>query len=163
MQPIKYTFYHSQTKSWDALATAKISKMMRKKMEAEAKTAGDKWFGMRAPEMTDKIKRDLHILANRGAIDPKRFYKTDKMTKKKMETPTYFEMGTVVHGREEFYSSRLTNKERKTSMAAELMGDSRFKKYAKRKFMEVQDRTQSGGKKSYKKRKSMVKKSWQRS
>jgi hypothetical protein len=117
---------------------------------------------MGAPEMTESVKRDLLILANRGAIDPKRFYKTDRMTKKKVELPNFFEMGTVIHGRGEFFTSRLTNKEREASVSAELMGDNTFKKYAKRKFMEVQERTQSGGKRDYKKKKLMLKKPWQR-
>ena len=139
-----------------------MTKQAKKQMAKEQKNAGDKWFGMAAPEMTDKVKRDLHIIANRGALDAKLFYKTDRMSKKKMELPKYFEMGTVIHGTGEFFTQRLTNKERKSSVAAELMADQKFKKYAKRKFMEVQGRTQSGGKRSYKRRKDMSKKSWQR-
>ena len=56
----------SQSKTRDELAPAKLSTEVKKRMVKEAKNAGDKWFGMGAPEMTDKIKRDLHILANRG-------------------------------------------------------------------------------------------------
>ena len=153
---------HAQGKTWNELAPANPNKELRKQMKKQQKNAGDKWFGMEAPEITDKIKRDLHIIANRGALDAKRFYKTDKMSQKKMKLPTYFEMGTVIHGTGEFFSHRLTNKERKASVAAELLADKKFKRYAKRKFMEVQDRTQSGGKRSYKRRKDMIKKPYQR-
>lgn len=40
-----------------------------------AKTTGDGWFGMKAPEMTSELKNDLKALKMRAAIDPKRFYK----------------------------------------------------------------------------------------
>lgn len=39
------------------------------------KTAGDGWFGMRAPELTDELKNDLKALKMRASMDPKRFYK----------------------------------------------------------------------------------------
>ena len=111
--------------------------------------------------MTDELNRELQIIANRGAIDPKRFYKTDKVKKnKKVLLPTIFEMGTVVEGLGEFFSSRLTNKERKGTFTTELLADRQFKTYAKRKFMEVQDRTQSGGTKSFKKRRNERLKPW---
>lgn len=40
-------------------------------------SAGPKWFDMRAPKMTDEIKRDLQLIKMRNIIDPKRFYKKD--------------------------------------------------------------------------------------
>lgn len=39
------------------------------------KTAGDGWFGMKAPELTDELKNDLKALKMRASMDPKRFYK----------------------------------------------------------------------------------------
>lgn len=39
------------------------------------KTAGDGWFGMKAPELTDELKNDLKALKMRAGMDPKRFYK----------------------------------------------------------------------------------------
>lgn len=39
------------------------------------KTAGNGWFGMKAPELTDELKNDLKALKMRASMDPKRFYK----------------------------------------------------------------------------------------
>jgi hypothetical protein len=39
------------------------------------KTAGNGWFGMKAPELTDELKNDLRALKMRAGMDPKRFYK----------------------------------------------------------------------------------------
>lgn len=44
------------------------------KVERE-KTTGDAWFNMKAPELTQELKRDLKVLQMRGSLDPKRFYK----------------------------------------------------------------------------------------
>ena len=52
-------------------ALKKAKKDQREKKEG----LGAAWFGMKAPEVTDELKRDLEVLKMRGAIDPKRFYK----------------------------------------------------------------------------------------
>lgn len=43
--------------------------------EEKAKTTGDGWFNMRAPEVTGELANDLKALQMRSAMDPKRFYK----------------------------------------------------------------------------------------
>lgn len=43
--------------------------------EEKAKTTGDGWFNMKAPELTEEMKNDLKALKMRSAMDPKRFYK----------------------------------------------------------------------------------------
>ena len=43
--------------------------------EERAKTTGDGWFNMKAPEMTEELKNDLKAIQMRSAMDPKRFYK----------------------------------------------------------------------------------------
>lgn len=40
-----------------------------------AKSSGDGWFNMKAPEITQELKGDLQVLKMRGSMDPKRFYK----------------------------------------------------------------------------------------
>lgn len=40
-----------------------------------AKTTGDGWFGMKAPEITSELKNDLKVLKMRASLDPKHFYK----------------------------------------------------------------------------------------
>jgi Fcf2 pre-rRNA processing len=46
------------------------------------------------------VKQDLRMLALRGALDPKRFYRNPDATK----FPKYFQMGTVVGGPTDFYT-----------------------------------------------------------
>ena len=53
---------------------------------------------MKQPEMTPEIKRDLQIIKQRSALDPKRHYKKDKW-----EIPKFFQMGTIIEGNTEFY------------------------------------------------------------
>ncbi|EGV60730.1 dTDP-fucopyranose mutase [Yamadazyma tenuis] len=118
----------------------------------ETDDSGSKWFNMKAPEITDSIKRDLLIIKQRSALDPKRHYKKDKW-----ETPKYFQMGTIVEGNTEFYS-RMTKKQRGTSLVDEILHDNDSQKYFKRKYSEIQKHKTSGGKAHYKKVKSMRKK-----
>ena len=47
-----------------------------------------------------QVKRDLRLLRLRGAMDPKRFYKSFDQSK----FPKYFQFGTVVEGPADFYS-----------------------------------------------------------
>lgn len=89
-------------------------------------TAGGKWFDMKAPELTPELKRDLHILKNRHVLDPKRFYKKEDAPSK------YFAMGTIKEDPTEFFSARLTRKQRKRTLAEEILstrGDYFDKKY----------------------------------
>eukprot|EP00537_Pseudo-nitzschia_pungens_P001495 CAMPEP_0172359352 /NCGR_PEP_ID=MMETSP1060-20121228/3562_1 /TAXON_ID=37318 /ORGANISM="Pseudo-nitzschia pungens, Strain cf. cingulata" /LENGTH=287 /DNA_ID=CAMNT_0013080963 /DNA_START=115 /DNA_END=978 /DNA_ORIENTATION=- len=94
-------------------------------------TAGKGWFGMKPSAMTDDIKTDLAIIRNRTYLDPKRFYKsTDKHHK-------IVQVGTVIEGASEFYSSRLTKKERRSNLTEELMADQATTDYAKNKFQKM--------------------------
>ena len=49
------------------------------------------------------------------------------------------EQGTVVESSADFYSSRLTRKQRANTFVDELLKDSEFKKYTKKKFMVSSD------------------------
>jgi hypothetical protein len=68
--------------------------------KAKANTAGSNWFDLPATPITDEVKRDLRLLRLRGALDPKRHYKTWDRTK----FPTHFRIGTVVEDAADFYS-----------------------------------------------------------
>ncbi|KAJ2906996.1 rrna-processing protein fcf2 [Coemansia aciculifera] len=111
-------------------------------------TAGKKWFGMKAPVLTPELKNDLRVLQLRNVLDPKRFYKKDSSAKK---IPKYFEVGTVIEGPTEFYSSRMTKKERKSTLVDELLADKQARDYFKRKVNEIHAHNVSGGKNWYKK------------
>lgn len=127
-----------------------ISKQNQK---SKATDSGDKWFGMKQPEITAEIKRDLTVIKHRSALDPKRHYK-----KEKWEIPKFFHMGTIVEGNTEFYSSRMNKKNRGTSLVNEILKDDEGGKYFKRKYAEIQKQKTSGGKKFYKMMKERRKK-----
>ncbi|RUP49407.1 Fcf2 pre-rRNA processing-domain-containing protein [Jimgerdemannia flammicorona] len=134
-------------------------KLSRKeKVEERAKTAGPSWFSMSAPELTPELKRDLQLIKLRSVLDPKRHYKKDNVK----GLPKYFEMGTIIEGPTEFYSSRLTRRERKSTIVDELAADVEARRYYKRKFLEVQEMKQAGGKRHYKKVKRDRAKSWEK-
>ncbi|KAJ1723713.1 rrna-processing protein fcf2 [Coemansia erecta] len=107
----------------------------------KSKHAGKKWFGMKAPVLTPELKNDVRVLQLRNVLDPKRFYKKDAGTKK---IPKYFEMGTIIEGPTEFYSARLTKKERKTNLVDELLADKQARDYFKRKVGEIHTKNNSG-------------------
>ncbi|KAJ1787724.1 hypothetical protein LPJ62_003225 [Coemansia sp. RSA 2167] len=112
-------------------------------------TAGKRWFGMAAPVLTPELKNNLRVLQLRNVLDPKRFYKKDGALKK---MPKYFEMGTVVEGPTEFYSGRMTRKERKSNLVDELLADKGARDYFKRKVGEIHAHNESGGKNWYRAR-----------
>jgi Fcf2 pre-rRNA processing len=88
----------------------------------------------------------------RNVLDPKRHYK-----KEKGPLPTYFQSGTIIEGNTEYYSARLTRKERKNTIAEEILADASSKAYFKRKYGEIQSTKRSGRKEHYKKLKEMRK------
>ncbi|KAJ2786430.1 rrna-processing protein fcf2 [Coemansia interrupta] len=110
-------------------------------VDDKSKHAGKKWFGMKAPVLTPELKNDVRVLQLRNVLDPKRFYKKDAGTKK---IPKYFEMGTVIEGPTEFYSARMTKKERKTNLVDELLADKQARDYFKRKVGEIHTKNNSG-------------------
>lgn len=96
-------------------------------------TAGSGWFGMDPTPMTDQLKTDLAIIRNRNYLDPKKFYKSaDKFEGKVLQ------VGTVIEGSSEFYSSRLARKDRRQNLTEEIMADSGVSDYAKRKYRDIQ-------------------------
>ncbi|KAG0030015.1 hypothetical protein BGZ82_007609 [Podila clonocystis] len=127
-------------------------------LEEREKTTGKGWFDLPQQVMTPELKRDLQILKLRNVLDPKRFYKREEKGKPKF--PKYFQVGTIIEGNTEFYSSRLTKKERATTITGEVMKDEVGRDYYKRKFNEIQVAKQSGGKRFNKKGKGKQSKSW---
>ena len=95
-------------------------------------TAGSKWFHMNPTPMTDSLKSDLALIRNRNYLDPKKFYKSSDSFGKVIQ------LGTVIEGSNEYYTSRLTKNERKRNFTEEVMADEGVASYTKRKFGEVQ-------------------------
>ncbi|KAF9140478.1 hypothetical protein BGX30_006449 [Mortierella sp. GBA39] len=138
----------------------KVHVSKRQKQEEREKTTGKKWFDMPQQVLTPELRRDLQILRLRNVLDPKRFYKREE--KGKPRFPKYFQVGTIIEGNTEFYSSRLSKKERATTITGEVMKDIAGRDYYKRKFDEIQVVKQSGGKRFNKKGKGKQSKSWRK-
>uniref|UniRef100_A0A8C3T5S8 Deoxynucleotidyltransferase terminal interacting protein 2 n=1 Tax=Chelydra serpentina TaxID=8475 RepID=A0A8C3T5S8_CHESE len=125
---------------------------LKKQRKAEReKTTGDGWFGMKAPEMTNELKNDLKALKMRASMDPKHFYKKNDRD----GLPKYFQVGTVVDTPIDFYHARIPKKQRKRTIVEELLADSEFRRYNKRKYQEImtEKAALAAGKKNRKKKK----------
>ncbi|KAG8072250.1 hypothetical protein GUJ93_ZPchr0006g45182 [Zizania palustris] len=101
----------------------KANKLARKNVKD---TTGKGWFDMPAPTITPELKKDLEILQLRHVMDPKRHFKRSGKSK---ALPKYFQVGTVIEPASEFFSSRLTKRERKTTLVDELLSDQQLKNY----------------------------------
>ncbi|XP_044527942.1 deoxynucleotidyltransferase terminal-interacting protein 2 [Gracilinanus agilis] len=125
--------------------------LKKKRREERKKTAGDGWFGMKAPELTTELKNDLKALQMRASMDPKRFYKKNDRD----GFPKYFQVGTIVDSPADFYHSRIPKKQRKRTIVEELLADSEFRRYNKRKYTEImmEKAANAAGKKFRKKKK----------
>ncbi|NXG61028.1 TDIF2 protein, partial [Hemiprocne comata] len=125
---------------------------LKKQRRAEReKTTGDGWFGMKAPEITSELKNDLKVLKMRAALDPKHFYKKNDRD----GLPKYFQVGTVVDSPIDFYHSRIPKKQRKRTIVEELLADSEFRRYNKKKYQEIMSEKAAfaAGKRNRKKKK----------
>lgn len=118
----------------------RLKKLLKKQIKD---TAGKSWFDMPAPVMTPELKKDLQLLKLRSAIDPTRHYKKGDLKSKTL--PKYFQVGTVIESAEEFYTGRLTKKERKATLADELLSDRILGAYRKRKVREIEEVNRPGG------------------
>ncbi|RVW55959.1 rRNA-processing protein fcf2 [Vitis vinifera] len=104
-------------------------------------------FDMPAPTITPELKKDLQLLKLRSAIDPKRHYK--KSDSKSKTLPKYFQASLGLMRKylsaSDFFSGRLTKKERKASLADELLSNSSFADYRKRKVREIEEQNRPAG------------------
>ncbi|KAB5593706.1 RRNA-processing protein Fcf2 [Ceratobasidium theobromae] len=122
-------------------AGKKLTKRERKEMRL--KTAGPQWFDLPAPSDDDRprLARELEALRLRNALDPKRFYRKDAEGSKR-EIPKYFAIGKVVDAATPFRDAdrrqNLTRAERKRTIVEELVEDVDARRYAKKKFADLQ-------------------------
>ncbi|GLI69748.1 hypothetical protein VaNZ11_014426 [Volvox africanus] len=105
-----------------------------KPAEHAASSTSKEWFQLPAPKITDEVKQELQLLRLRGAYDPKRFYKSFDNTK----LPTHFQIGTVVDNPQDFYSSRLTARQRGVSITQELLSDPALTATRKKRYSKLQ-------------------------
>ncbi|XP_057961123.1 rRNA-processing protein fcf2-like [Malania oleifera] len=118
----------------------KLNKLLRKQIKD---TAGRNWFDMPAPTITPELKKNLQLLKLRDALDPKRHYK--KGDSKSKTLPKYFQVGTVIQSASDFFSGRLTKKEKKPTLADELLSDRSLGDYRKRKVREIEELNRPAG------------------
>ncbi|CAJ1936395.1 unnamed protein product [Cylindrotheca closterium] len=95
-------------------------------------TAGKGWFNMEPTPMSDELKADLSVIRNRSYLDPKRFYKSSDKHHKIVQ------VGTVIEGAAEYYSSRLTKKQRRSNITEEILADKGTSSWATNKFKKMQ-------------------------
>lgn len=120
---------------------------MRLLQEKKA-TAGSQWYNLPRTNLTPELKRDLQLLKMRDVLDPKRFYKKDAS---RTAIPEFSQVGTIIEGPTEYFTGRLSNKERKRTMVEEILeGESSTGRF-KSKYNEIQAAKTSGKKAHYKK------------
>ncbi|EHL01678.1 putative rRNA-processing protein fcf2 [Glarea lozoyensis 74030] len=102
--------------------------------------------------LTPELKRDLQLLKMRSVLDPKRFYKKESS---KASVPEFSQVGTIIEGPTEFFTARLTNKERKRTLVEEVLQSEKHSGRFKSKYNEIQESKTSGKKAHYKKMKAI--------
>lgn len=107
-------------------------------------TAGPLWFDLPKVEHTPEFKRDWQLLRMRGVLDPKHQKKALRAS-----APEFAQIGEIIAGPTEFYSARLTNKERKNTMLEEVMSTYNEAKFTD-KYAGIQKKKASGKKAFYK-------------
>jgi hypothetical protein len=121
----------------------KISnKKQRKAMRNQ--TAGPSWFDLPAPAEADlpRLHREVEALRLRNQLDPKRFYRKDDGDGKGIKgLPKHFAIGTIVTTNTPFGTAstdNLARAHRKRTLVDELVDDAEARRYAKRKFEDLQ-------------------------
>ena len=121
------------------------SKSSKQRMgrEQRSKTAGKEWYDLPLQDPTPEMKQELQVLRLRSFADPKKFYK-----KGDRELPKHFEVGTVISPATDFYSKDRPGKAPKGStlgLVDELLRDQQYRKFAKRKYKEIQEKRSGAG------------------
>lgn len=90
----------------------------------------------------------------RDVLDPKRHYKKDNA---KPQIPEFSQVGTIIEGPTEYFSARLSKKDRKRTLVEEVLAGEVTTGRFKSKYNEIQAAKTSGKKAHYKKLKAMRK------
>ena len=93
------------------------------------------------------VKSDLHLLKLRSVLDPQRHYRSESI---RPSAPQFSQLGQIIQGPTEYFSSRLPNKERKRTLVEEVLANEQFTSRFKRKYNEIQASKTSGKKAYYK-------------
>ena len=104
---------------------------LQKARKKNRRRSSKDWFHMPKPTLTQEVKAQLDVVRLRAYTDPSRHYKTIARPGK-AKYPEYFQFGTVIESSRDFYSSRLSKKERGATLVDELLNDARAHKYTSR-------------------------------
>ncbi|PHH49529.1 rRNA-processing protein fcf2 [Ceratocystis fimbriata CBS 114723] len=117
-------------------------------------TAGSGWFDLPKTNLTPELKRDLQLLRLRNALNPKVHYKKQSW---RSQVPRYSHVGEVIAGPTDFFSSRITKKERRNTFAQEVLAVEKSTGKFKAKYGEIQKVKTSGRKAFAKARRNALK------
>ena len=112
------------------------------------KPAAPGFFDFRSTELTEEVRHDIEVIRMRNFINPKKHYKGQDHK----WAPKEFQVGTVIVPAHEYYSAGMGRKELKRGALEGFKRDTKTGSYVKKKFLEVQEKKNSGGKKTYKKK-----------
>ncbi|KAG6918743.1 hypothetical protein DXG01_011934 [Tephrocybe rancida] len=156
----------------------------KEKKELKNKTAGSDWFDLPAPAEADlpRLHREVEALRLRNQLDPKRFYRKDEGEGKGIKglpkyfavrhppihtsiTPTnlVYKIGTILPTSMPFGTAsgeNLTRANRKRTLVDELVDDAEAKRYAKRKFEDLQSVRGAKGRNTLAAKKAMRRPKW---
>ncbi|KAJ6619500.1 Fcf2 pre-rRNA processing-domain-containing protein [Mycena sp. CBHHK59/15] len=138
----------------------------RERKELKNKTAGPDWFDLPAPAEADlpRLYREVEALRLRNHLDPKRFYRKDEGEGKGIKgLPKHFAIGTIITSTTPFgtpSSDNLTRANRKRTLVDELVDDAEAKRYAKKKFEDLQTVRGAKGRNTLAAKKAMRRGKW---
>ncbi|KAF8158322.1 Fcf2 pre-rRNA processing-domain-containing protein [Crassisporium funariophilum] len=146
----------------------KSGKPLTKKQKKELKhiTSGPDWFDLPAPAEADlpRLYREVEALRLRNQLDSKRFYKKDEGEGKGIKgLPKYFAIGTIIPSTTPFGTAsgdNLTRANRKRTLVDELVDDAEAKRYAKKKFEDLQSARGAKGKNTLRAKQALRKGKW---
>ncbi|KAG1790267.1 Fcf2 pre-rRNA processing-domain-containing protein [Suillus plorans] len=129
-------------------------------------TAGPSWFDLPAPAEADlpRLHREVEALRLRNQLDPKRFYRKDDGDGKGIKgLPKHFAIGTIVTTNTPFGTASTDNlprAHRKRTLVDELVDDAEARRYAKRKFEDLQVVRGARGKNTLHQKKALRRPKW---
>ncbi|KAI9568617.1 Fcf2 pre-rRNA processing-domain-containing protein [Boletus coccyginus] len=141
-----------------------LTKKQRKALRT--KTTGPSWFDLPAPAEADlpRLSREVEALRLRNQLDPKRFYRKDDGEGKGTKgLPKHFAIGTILPTATPFGTASTDNlprSHRKRTLVDELVDDAEARRYAKKKFDELQGVRGAKGKKTLHKKNDLRKPKW---
>jgi hypothetical protein len=120
------------------------------KRKEHGKGKDPSWHDFIPVKMTPELQNDIQLLRLRHALDPHRHYKRTS----KNSQPDGVQVGTIIEGPAEFFSSRLHRRQRSSTLLDTLLKDELSRSNYKRKFLDLQTQYQSGGKHNYRARRN---------